>query len=69
MPAITELPPVDTRAERGRLRTQLTREIPRKDERNLLVATWNIREFGGLTPKWRSAPSDSFSQRVELLRG
>ncbi len=29
--------------------------IPLKGlDRNLLIATWNIRTFGGLTTKWRS---------------
>jgi endonuclease/exonuclease/phosphatase family metal-dependent hydrolase len=65
--AITDVPPADTRAERGRLRTQLTREIPRKGDRDLLVATWNIREFGGLTPKWRATASDSPKRDLHSL--
>ena len=34
--------------------------VPAKQlDRNLLVATWNLRAFGGLTKKWEAAPSDS----------
>ena len=32
---------------------------PKQLDRNLLVATWNLRAFGGLTPKWRAEPEDS----------
>ena len=34
-------------------------------DRNLLVSTWNIRAFGGHTPKWRSEEGDS--PRRDLL--
>ncbi|MDT0641250.1 endonuclease/exonuclease/phosphatase family protein [Zunongwangia sp. F363] len=32
---------------------------PKKLDRNLLIATWNIRAFGNLTRKWRSDEEDS----------
>jgi endonuclease/exonuclease/phosphatase family metal-dependent hydrolase len=32
---------------------------PRHLDRNLLVATWNLRAFGRVTEKWRSEPDDS----------
>jgi endonuclease/exonuclease/phosphatase family metal-dependent hydrolase len=33
--------------------------IPAKQlDRNLLVGTWNLRAFGGLTDKWRAEPGD-----------
>ena len=43
------------------LRTALDKEIPPKREvyRNLLLATWNIRAFGGITPKWQSSENDT----------
>ena len=59
MPSITETPPAPIREELTRLRRQLSRDIPKKTDRNLLIATWNIREFGGLTEKWRAASDDS----------
>ena len=42
------------------LRSALDAVVPAKQlDRNLLVATWNLRAFGGLTPKWRAEPGDS----------
>ena len=49
------------------LRRQLSREIPKKADRNLLVATWNIREFGGLTEKWRSTSEDTPKRDLHSL--
>src|SRR5215211_9504930 len=38
----------------------LDETVPTKQlDRNLLVATWNLRAFGGLTKKWEAAPADS----------
>jgi endonuclease/exonuclease/phosphatase family metal-dependent hydrolase len=59
MPEITEKPPVEVREELTAMRRQLGKEIPKKSDDNLLIATWNIREFGGLTDKWESASDDS----------
>lgn len=33
--------------------------VPAKDGVSLLLATWNIREFGRYTPKWRSLSTDT----------
>ncbi len=43
-------------AEMRALRAALDAEVPPKRDvgRNLLIATWNIRAFGGLTERWRS---------------
>ncbi|MEO6683885.1 MAG: endonuclease/exonuclease/phosphatase, partial [Ginsengibacter sp.] len=42
-----------------KLRKQLSREIPEKDlNSNLLIATWNIREFG--TSKYGGRRSESY---------
>ena len=44
----------------NRLRSALDTQVPCKRlDRNLLVATWNIRHFGGLTEKWTSKKGDS----------
>ena len=32
---------------------------PKELDRNLLIASWNLRAFGGLTKKWQSAEDDS----------
>jgi endonuclease/exonuclease/phosphatase family metal-dependent hydrolase len=68
MPAITDVPPQDVAADLQRLRTALDEDLPAKTlDRNLLVATWNLREFGGLTEKWRAAPSDSPKRDLHSL--
>jgi endonuclease/exonuclease/phosphatase family metal-dependent hydrolase len=57
-PRITE-PPANVRAEISALRAALAERIPpRMVDRNLLIATWNLREFGGLTKAWESGPRD-----------
>ena len=60
LPSLQDAPEA-VRNEMSRLRDQLDRTIPPKREvdRNLLVGTWNIRAFGGLTEKWVSSESDS----------
>ena len=52
MPTITDPPPVPLDTKLLELRTALDAEIPAKQlDRNLLVATWNLRAFGDLTDK------------------
>ena len=56
---ITGEPPPDVAAELASVRASLD-DIPAKQlGRNLLIATWNVRAFGGLTKKWHSGPDDS----------
>jgi len=38
--------------------------IPNRSDANLLIATWNIRDFGGLTREW--LPSGSYSPKRDL---
>lgn len=45
--------------EAARLRTAVRRQVPARDDHNLLVGSWNIRALGGLTPKWEAGPKDS----------
>jgi len=53
-------PPADVRADVESLRTALDAAIPPKVlDRNVLVATWNIRHFGRVTEKWASGAGDS----------
>ena len=61
MVAVTELapPPADVRADLDRLASALDGVVPAKTTVNLLVATWNLRAFAGVTPKWRPGPADS----------
>lgn len=51
-----------------RLRAQLDRDIPDKDsERNLLLATWNIRDFGKAGPKHGARRPETHFYIAEIL--
>lgn len=52
-------PPPEVLAEIKQLRTAVSQVVPAKIASNLLVATWNLRAFGGLTEKWKAAAKDS----------
>lgn len=59
MPTLTEIP-ADIAAELEALSKDLNLKIPPiKLEKNILIATWNIRAFGDLTKKWQSEKDDS----------
>ena len=67
MPEITDRPPDYVRDEIAQLRSALD-AIPTKEvDRNLLVATWNVRHFGDLTNKWRSTAQDSPKRDLHSL--
>ena len=60
MAEITETPSQNILDELALLRVQLDQEVPPKVlDKNLLIATWNIRAFGNLTKKWDSEGDDS----------
>jgi endonuclease/exonuclease/phosphatase family metal-dependent hydrolase len=59
MPPNVEAPPEDVAEDLLRLRAALDEQVPPKVlDRNLLIGTWNIRCFGGLTEKWSAASGD-----------
>lgn len=64
MPAIGDSarilkPPATTLAELEPLSAALDAELPDKIlDRNLLVATWNIRAFGGMSDSWKRSERD-----------
>jgi hypothetical protein len=61
-------PPEDVRMDLLRLRSALDEEVPAKAlDRNLLIATWNIRAFGDLTEKWASEEEDSPKRDLHSL--
>ena len=41
------------------MREAVGRVVPAQAPDNLLVATWNLRAFGGLTPSWQAQAADS----------
>jgi endonuclease/exonuclease/phosphatase family metal-dependent hydrolase len=59
MPLITDPPPADVVADLAVLKAALNEKVPKREQDNLLIATWNIRAFGSLTRKWHSGPDDS----------
>jgi len=69
MPKVTDPPPPEIAAELEELQAELDRCVPAKAlDRNLLIATWNIRGFGNLTEKWMSGPKDSPKRDFHAVR-
>ncbi len=67
-PTITDAPPEDVAAEWEALREALDARIPARNvDRNLLIATWNLRHFGDLTEKWRVGEDDSPRRNLRAL--
>lgn len=68
-PLVTDPPPPELAAQLRGLTTALDDEVPPKRlDRNLLIATWNLREFGRVTPKWQSEKGDSPQRDVFSVR-
>jgi endonuclease/exonuclease/phosphatase family metal-dependent hydrolase len=61
MPSFPNDPPVSVADTLIRLRAALDASAipPKVLDRNVLIATWNIRSLGRITPKWTTAPGDS----------
>ncbi len=60
MIAITDIPPPEVQNNLILLKADLDAKIPSKKlDRNLLIATWNVRAFGNITRKWESEDTDS----------
>ena len=68
MPDVTDPPPAAVQQEIDTLSGLLDREVPAKSADNLLIATWNIRCFGGLTKKWEAGSGDSPKRDWHALR-
>jgi endonuclease/exonuclease/phosphatase family metal-dependent hydrolase len=56
---ITSPPPADVVDELSLVRAALGHVVPAKSPGNLLVGTWNIRDFDRMSPTWRSATGES----------
>jgi len=62
-------PPKEIRAELAVLAKRLDTDVPRKRERkNVLVGTWNIRAFGDLNEAWRAPHGAKPPRDLESLR-
>ncbi len=60
MISILEQPPAEVIKNLQLLKDDLDIKLPSKQlDKNLLIATWNIRAFGNLTRKWDSDDNDS----------
>jgi endonuclease/exonuclease/phosphatase family metal-dependent hydrolase len=69
MPHVTDDPPPAIQADLDALRAALDEQLPsRALDRNLVVGTWNVRHFGGLTEKWVSGDDDSPKRDLQSIR-
>jgi endonuclease/exonuclease/phosphatase family metal-dependent hydrolase len=68
MVEVTDQPPTEVLTDLALLSSALDEELPSKAlDRNLLIATWNIRAFGDLTDKWESGEEDSPKRDLHSL--
>ena len=68
MPDVPDRSPEDVVADLARLRSALDDSVPAKAlDRNLLIATWNVRAFGDLTEKWVSTEEDTPKRDLHSL--
>ncbi|MEF8841151.1 MAG: endonuclease/exonuclease/phosphatase family protein [Haloarculaceae archaeon] len=70
MPHVTDTPPEDVREDLRLLEERLDDPAvlpPRVLDRTLLIATWNLRHFGGLTEEWRSGSGDSPKRDLQSI--
>lgn len=68
MPRVTDRPPERVQEELADLRAVLDETVPpKKLDENLLVGTWNLRAFGGLTRKWEAGDDDSPKRDLRSL--
>lgn len=68
MPHVTDPPDEAVAGELADLDRELDTIPARQLDRNLLVATWNLRAFGGLTDKWVATADDSPKRDLAGLR-
>ncbi len=68
MPKITDTPPKSVSDEIALLSQSLDGQIPTKQlDKNVLIASWNIRAFGGLTEEWEADDNDSPKRDLHSL--
>lgn len=64
MATILDNPPRAVQSDLNNLKASLNNTIPDKRPDNILIATWNIRKFGGLTREW--LPTGNYSPKRDL---
>jgi endonuclease/exonuclease/phosphatase family metal-dependent hydrolase len=68
MPDSIDQLPSDIKSELDELSAAVDDKIPPKTlDRNLLIATWNLRAFGDLTEKWQSSEDDVPKRDLQSL--
>ena len=68
MPKITDAPPPSIRQELDLLQADLDEKLPAKAlDRNVLIATWNLKAFGGLTEEWHAGDHHSPKRDLHSL--
>jgi endonuclease/exonuclease/phosphatase family metal-dependent hydrolase len=68
MATIFDIPPIEIQENLTHLKKDLDAKIPAKKlDKNLLVASWNIRAFGNLTRKWVSEGDDSPKRDLQSI--
>ncbi len=68
-PKITDSLPRELKPQLIKLQARLDKQVPpRVLDRNLLIATWNIRAFGRFTEKWVSEEGDSPKRDLFSMR-
>jgi endonuclease/exonuclease/phosphatase family metal-dependent hydrolase len=68
MPHVTDTPPPEIQEDLAGLERALDEALPpRTIDRTLLVATWNVRAFGGLTEKWVADADDSPKRDLQSI--
>jgi endonuclease/exonuclease/phosphatase family metal-dependent hydrolase len=69
IPEITDEPPEEIKKELAELCVKLDMDVPAKiPDRNLLIATWNLRGFGDLTESWECQKDDVSKRDLHALR-
>ena len=69
MPHVAEIPPPAIQNDLDGLDTALDESVPKRTlDENLLIATWNIKAYGGLTEEWVAAPDDSPKRDLQSIR-
>lgn len=68
MANITDIPPASIQQELDALRADLDMQLPTKQlDKNVMICTWNIRAFGGLTEAWEATASQSPKRDLHSL--